>query len=213
MFVKYVIGAAHNIVALDCKKRFDSEKVSFDNFRTKKISAFGISEDILKEIQKFPYSLQKLLVKEADAVMDRIEKGKCAPGLTSLDCHCLFRNRYLLPCKHIFHEHMHGSIKLLTDQTWKIFQKMFEETGFEIYESRKLVIIEKTEQQKAAESRKLTINELTERIRDGYWRIEERGNTERTEAFVHMLETSLDPIIMQFNNMYLCVEEEPGNIM
>ena len=27
VFVKYIIGAAHNIFALDCKKRSDSEKV------------------------------------------------------------------------------------------------------------------------------------------------------------------------------------------
>ena len=193
-----ILGAAHNIVTLDCKKRSDSEKVAF-NFRTKKISAFGISEDILKEIQKFPYPFQKLLIKEASAVIDRIEKGKCAPGLTSLDCHCLFRNRFLLPCKHIFHEHMYGSVELLTTQVWELFQRMFEESGFEIYESRELVMVEQTEQQKEAESRKLTVNELTERIRDGYWRVEERGDVKRTEAYVHMLETSLDPIIMQFN--------------
>ena len=67
-------------------------------------------------------------------------------GLTSLDCYCLFRNRYLLPCKHIFHEHMYGSIKLLTDEVWERFQKMFEENGFEIYEHHELVMIfEQTE--------------------------------------------------------------------
>ena len=71
--------------------------------------------------------------------MDRIEKGKGVPGLTSLDCYCLFRNRYLLPCKHIFHEHMYCNVKLLTTDTWRMFQKIFEESGFEVYESRELV--------------------------------------------------------------------------
>jgi hypothetical protein len=94
---------------------------------------------------------------------------------------------------------MHGAVELLTDQAWEIFQRMFEESGFEVYKSHGLVIVEQTEQQKEAESRKLTINELTERIRDGYWSIEERGDNERTEAYIRMLETSLDPIIMQFN--------------
>ena len=65
--------------------------------------------------------------------MDRIEKGKSAPGLTSLDCYCLYRNRYLLPCKHIFHEHIYGDLKL---DAWRMFQGMFEEGGFEVYESR-----------------------------------------------------------------------------
>jgi hypothetical protein len=63
---------------------------------------------------------------------------------------------------------MHGNVELLTDQAWEIFQRMFEENGFEVYESRGLVIVEQTVQQKEAENRKLTINELTERIRDGY---------------------------------------------
>lgn len=195
----FSLGAAHKIVDLDCKKRSDSEKTAF-NFRTKKISAFGIEEDILEEIQKFPYPIQQLLIKEALAVMDRLEKGKSAPGLTSLDCNCLFRNRYLLPCKHIFHEHMCGSVRLLTVEVWEMFQGMFEENGFEIYEHRELVtIFEKDERQKEAENRKLTVNELTERIRDGYWRVEERGDVRQTETYINMLETSLDPIITQFN--------------
>ena len=62
--------------------------------------------------------MQKMLVKEAFAVMDRLVKGKCAQGLDSLDCHCLFRTRYMLPCKHIFHEHIYGATRLLTAITW-----------------------------------------------------------------------------------------------
>ena len=56
-----------------------------------------------------------------------------------------------------------------------------------------------TEQQKEAECRRLTVAELTERVRDRYWRVEELGNVERTEAFVSMLETSINPIISQFD--------------
>ena len=58
------IGASHKIVALDRKKRADSEKVGFD-FRTKKISAYGVEDEILDEIHKFPFPMQKMLVKEA----------------------------------------------------------------------------------------------------------------------------------------------------
>ena len=132
--------------------------------------------------------------------MDRIEKGKSAPGLTSLNCHCLFRNRYLLPCKHIFHEHMYGSLKLLTTDVWKMFQGMFEESGFEVYESRELVIeFVQSEQQNKVENRRLTVSELNERICDGYWRVEEMGDVKRTETFISMLETSINPIISQID--------------
>ncbi|PKC58464.1 hypothetical protein RhiirA1_541059 [Rhizophagus irregularis] len=168
-----LIGAIHNIVAIDCKKQSDSKSATFD-FHVKKVSAYGVEKDIIKEIHKFPLPFQHLLIKEACAIMDRLEKGKGAPGLTSLDCHCLFHNRYLLPCKHIFHEHMYGDVKLLTTDVWRMFQKIFEESGFEVYEHRELVIeFVQTEQQKKAKSRKLTVFELTERVCDRYWSVEE----------------------------------------
>ena len=63
------------------------------NFRT----AYGVDNEIVEEIQKFSYPIQKLLIKEACAVMNKIENGKSAPGLTSLDCDCLFLSKYLLP--------------------------------------------------------------------------------------------------------------------
>jgi len=194
------LGAVKNIVDTDYKKRSDSERAAFDS-RTKKISAHGVEDDIIEEIHKFPFPFQRLIIKEACAVMNRLEKSKSAPGLTSLDCHCLFRNQYLLPCKHIFYEHMYGNTKLLTTDVWKRFQEMFEESGFEIYESRELVIeFAQTEQQKEAEKRRLTVTEITERVHDKYWRIEETGDVNRTEAFISMLETSINPIISQFDS-------------
>jgi len=131
--------------------------------------------------------------------MNRIEKGKGVPGLTSLDCYCLFRNRYLLPCKHIFHEHLYGN-KLLTADVWSMFREMFEESGFEVYESRESFIeYAQTEQQKGAEHRRLVVAELTERMRDRYWYVEEAGDVNRVETFISMLEASVNPIISQFD--------------
>ncbi|RHZ67797.1 hypothetical protein Glove_299g115 [Diversispora epigaea] len=162
-----LIGVTHNIVNIDYKKRSESESVAF-NFRIKKVSAYDVDNSILEKIHKFPFPFQNLIIKEACVIMCRIEKGKGMPGLTSLDCHCLFCNRYLLPCKHIFHEHLY-------------------ECGAQ------------TEQQKSAENRRLVVAELTERVRDRYWSVEETGNIERTETFVSMLEVSLNPIILQFD--------------
>ncbi|RHZ87399.1 hypothetical protein Glove_36g11 [Diversispora epigaea] len=54
---------------------------------------------------------------------------------------------------------------------WRMFQKMFEESGFEVYKSRELFIIEcgaQTEQQKSAKNRRFAVAELTERVRDRY---------------------------------------------
>ena len=78
---------------------------------------------------------------------------------------------------------------------------MFEECDYKIYEGHKSVIeFVQTKQQKEAENRRLTMVELTERIRDKYWSIEEKGDTEKTKTFISMLETSLNPIISNFEN-------------
>lgn len=139
------------------------------------------------------------MIKEAHAVIDRFEKGKTAPGLTTLNCHCLFYHRYLLPCKHIFHEHMYGN-KLLTTDVWQMFRNMFEESGFEVYESREsFTEYVQTEQQDSTENRRLAVAELTERIRDRYWSVEEIGDVDRTQSFISMLQDSVNPIISQFD--------------
>jgi len=50
-----------------------------------------------------------------------------------------------------------------------MFQEIFEESGFEIYESHELVIeFVQTKKQKEAENQRLTIVELTERMHDRY---------------------------------------------
>ncbi|RHZ57876.1 hypothetical protein Glove_382g50 [Diversispora epigaea] len=87
-----LIGACNKIVALDLKRRSDSDYVAFE-FRVKKISVTGVDDDILKEIHKFPLPIQKLIVNEILFVNDRIEKGKELPGLTSLECPLSFEIR------------------------------------------------------------------------------------------------------------------------
>ncbi|RHZ57425.1 hypothetical protein Glove_388g20 [Diversispora epigaea] len=192
-----LIGACHKVVEPDQKKRTDSEYVAFE-FRTKKISIVGISDEILNEIHKFPFPVQRMLADEACAVEKRIEKGKAAPKLISLSCNCLFYRRYLIPCRHIFHEHMYGFTKLLFADAWAKFQFMFEENGFDVYTHQELImvdILEETKAKRAAENRRLAINELMERTRDMYWRVEEKGDERQTGAFLEKLQTCLEPIL------------------
>jgi hypothetical protein len=55
-----------------------------------------------------------------------------------------------------------------------------------------------TEQQKSAENRRLTVAELTERMRDRYWCVEEMSDIE-TQSFISKLESSINSIILQFD--------------
>jgi hypothetical protein len=57
-----------------------------------------------------------------------------------------------------------------------------------------------TEQQKSTENRRIAVGKLTERMRDRYWRVEEKGDAERTQSFISMLETSVNSIISQFDD-------------
>uniref|UniRef100_U9TYC2 Uncharacterized protein n=1 Tax=Rhizophagus irregularis (strain DAOM 181602 / DAOM 197198 / MUCL 43194) TaxID=747089 RepID=U9TYC2_RHIID len=66
--------------------------------------------------------------------------------------------------------------------------------------SHGLIKYVQTEQQKNAENQRIAVSELTERIRDRYWRIEEMGDVEKTQSFISMLEVSVNLIILQFDN-------------
>ncbi|RHZ85353.1 hypothetical protein Glove_66g168 [Diversispora epigaea] len=192
-----LIGACHKVVILDQKKRTDSEYVAFE-FCIKKISVIGVDDEILNELHKFPFPIQRMLADEVCAVEKRLEKGKATPGLTSLYCNCTFYHRYLLPCRHIFHEHMYGTTKLLTVDSWAKFQWMFEENGFEVYMHHELVEVDISEEikaERAAENRRLAINELMEKTRDIYWRVEEKGDEKQTGALVEELKSCLEPIL------------------
>jgi len=99
---------------------------------------------------------------------------------------------------------MHGVTRLLTVNAWAIFQEMFEENGFEVYERRELVMVdayeqteEEKEEEKEEENRRHALNELTERLRDKYYRVEEKG---QAKAFIKKLEVSLNPIINDLND-------------
>ena len=95
---------------------------------------------------------------------------------------------------------MYGITRLLTISSWGQFQQMFEESGFEVYEHWGLVevnVSKTTEAERAAENRRLTINELMERPRDVYWRIEGKGNVEQTNMFISNVRVCLEPVLNQ----------------
>jgi hypothetical protein len=157
-----------------------------------------LGDDLLKEIHKFPFPIQKLLGDEALAVNDRLERGKQPPNLVTAECHCRFFSCYMLPCRHIFHEHMFGEKKLLTDIVWCSFQCMFEESGFEVYEHRECVTVSQdntTQAERDAERLRVRIEEINERVRDTYFSILEGGNIEKSAEFLGRLEETVQPLL------------------
>jgi hypothetical protein len=156
-----------------------------------------LSDDVIQEIHKFPFPIQKLLGDEALAVNGRLEQGKAPPNLFAAECDCQFFARYLLPCRHIFHQHMFGQTKILTENMWHSFQIMFEESGFEVYEHREHFDTSKvkpTQAERDTEHLRTRVEELNERLRDKYFSILER-NIEESAQFVGCLEETLEPLL------------------
>src|SRR5690242_13368368 len=52
-FVLITYFRCHNVIDVDCKKRSDSERASFD-FHTKKVSAYSVGDDIIEKFTSFP---------------------------------------------------------------------------------------------------------------------------------------------------------------
>lgn len=140
-----------------------------------------------------------MIASQAQGMLDRIEKGKQPPGFESAECHCRFFRNYMLPCKHLLHEHCFSSNKLLTTEVWLSFQLMFEENGLSIYEKRERIEIptQNEAEEDRAESRRVQVNELLERVRDRYWSIEGKGDVNATNDFISNLGASLSDIIDQ----------------
>ena len=79
---------------------------------------------------------------------------------------------------------------------------MFDEVGFDVYLHREVVELKvprMTEVEKAMENRRLAVNELMERMRDVYWRVEKRGNIKQTGAFINELKDCLEPVLNKEN--------------
>lgn len=195
----FKIGACKKIINLDNKKNQDAQRAEY-NFRTRKLSVAAVDDAVLTEIHKFPFPIQRLLADEALAVLARLEKGKGPPGLIEAECHCRFFQHYLIPCRHIFHEHFYGITKLLTDHAWQQFRDIFAEAGYSVYERREMVEIPEfeTEEQRQAENLRLEMNELTERFRDSFWRILDDGDHTRTSEFLQQIRRSIDPVLDSF---------------
>ncbi|CAG8610188.1 5329_t:CDS:2 [Gigaspora rosea] len=147
--------ACIKILKLDSKKDFDAKVATID-FRIKKISIANVRPEILTEIQKFSFPIQKLIAEEAHAVLKRLQEEKKVPNLKTAGCSCKFFTHYMLPCRHIFHEQLCGDSNILTSELVEIPP------------------IQRSDAKKNVEKSKQIMNELFERTKDQYYRLAEK---------------------------------------
>ncbi|KAI9100441.1 hypothetical protein DFS34DRAFT_614592 [Phlyctochytrium arcticum] len=120
------------------------------------------------EIGRFPLPIQHLLIAQYRSVENRVAKGKLAPDYDTLECNCLFARQYLLPCKHE---------KVLTEEVWDQFAQLFDECGFEVYETKARVPVERAEVSPVdiyRDYRKRQVKAAEERLLNHYFQLEDK---------------------------------------
>ncbi|CAG8562667.1 8740_t:CDS:2, partial [Scutellospora calospora] len=141
------------ILELDSKKDFDAKVAAID-FRTKKISIANIRPEHLVEIQKFFFLIQKLIAEEVHTVSKRLEEGKRVPNLKTADCSCKFFTKYMLPCRHIFHEQLCSDSSILTSESRQLVE---------------VLLIQLLDAEKNIKKSRQVMNELFEGTKDQYY--------------------------------------------
>jgi len=139
------------------------------------------------EMHRFPVPIQKLLLDQSNAMHKRISAGKVPPTLSEISCSCGFFRKFLLPCKHIFHSDY--LFKSITSEDWTGWAEIFEEGGYEVYETMGTVHVRDRQEETHGERtrRKLEVGTVLEGIRARFFELkEEVRELEQEEAHVVM---------------------------
>lgn len=128
-------GALMAVKAYDESRFATAAKKAFE-FRTKKVTLC----ETYKKLNLFPHPIQQLIVKEYQKAQAEFEEGNLIE-MASPKCTCTFTQKYLLPCKHIFLQDLINGGDFISDKDWVNFLGDFEESGFEVYQTRVPVIV------------------------------------------------------------------------
>jgi len=92
----------------------------------------------------------------------------------------------LLPCRHIFHLDL--ETKVLTEDRWHTYVALFEECGFEVYETMGHVLVEPEERPQVDNVRvrsALQLRELVERLNQQLYAIHDMMEEDRVVEAEH----------------------------
>jgi len=96
-----------------------------------------------------------------------------------------FARQYFLPCRHIFH--LDGETKVLTPERWQTYVSLFDECGFEVYETMGRVYVEVEERQmdNVRIRSVLQLRELEERLRQQLYTVHDMIEEENIQEDDH----------------------------
>lgn len=97
-------------------------------------------------------------------------KGELGDKLT---CQCLFFRQYQLPCQHLFQFDLVSDV--IKDSDWDVWASMFEDYGFEIYESttKDFVAKEIFDEPGGPNKHLLQVREVLDDVKNSYYQMQE----------------------------------------
>ncbi len=190
-------GLVTSIIEVATQYDARAEKALYD-FKTR----------ISSEVQQYPFlagfpvPVQKLLIDQIRESNHDIAEGE-APREVATDggvvCDCLFYRRYQVPCKHVFT----ATYFYNYEPDWAVYHFMFEESGFEIYETMGSIYVAEDiyEEIGAPSRRKIDVRETLNRIQNKYYDLEELIQTGVTNLTKDDLIDGLNAWIKGLNSM------------
>lgn len=173
------------------------------HFDTKKLSIVRREPGL----SLFPFPIQKLLHREIKRANAAMKEGKDPPSLANggLECWCRFFRAYSLPCFHLWHAHLIQNC--ITRTHLEHFARLFEESGYEVYEGHDrhivLPVFRVEGEDEAAQLRDtLQSREYLELLRSKWYDLLDQSahyETEKREAirigFLESLHRAIGPLL------------------
>lgn len=128
-------------------------------------------------LKRFPYPVQKLIVEQYKEAVKTIENGDEPAGEMpdELICpiSCLFYRQYQLPCKHLWHYNL--LFDSFQESDWIQWAEMFEDGGFEVYETTaKVHVDDRPETIEGPDRHMLEVREVLDHIKEKYYEMAEQ---------------------------------------
>ena len=164
-----LIGAATHVIRIgdQWENRAVQEIINFRTTTTPECQECS-------HFRKFPYPVQKLIVDQwklaVQSLADGDEPAGELPDQLICPVDCLFWRQYQLPCKHLWHYNV--VFDLFREADWAAWAEMFENSGFEVYETSARLNREE-EEMKGPDRYALQMRETLDAIKEKYYEIAE----------------------------------------
>ena len=160
-------------VALHTLMIADQWELREDESATKWRTYQSAEYQLYLELAKFPGPVQQLMVGQLKKAMEAQDEGEIPRNLNDeLSCTCVFYRQYQLPCSHLWQFNLMSNA--FAEADWKRWVYMFDEGGFEIYESttKEYVTKDVYDEPDGPSKHMLDVREVLDEIKTKFYELE-----------------------------------------